>query len=67
MGLFEKKDSIVIDEAKTKAQMNNAVYFCVGDEGRILTVYEDHADIRTKLSFLANYSGTGVKSIYYSD
>ena len=67
MGLFEKKDSEVIAEAKLQAQRNNAIYFCVGDEGRYLSVYDDHADIRTKLSFLANYSGTGVKSIYYSD
>ena len=67
MGLFGKSDSEVIADAKATAQKNNAIYFCVGDEGRILTVYEDHADIRTKPSLLANYSGNGVKSIYYSD
>ena len=47
MGLFGKSDSEVIADAKATAQKNNAIYFCVGDEGRILTVYEDHADIRT--------------------
>ena len=67
MGLFGKSDADVIAEARTQAKMNNAIYFCVGDEGRFLTVYKDHADIRTKPSLLANYSGNGVKSIYYSD
>ena len=67
MGLFGKSEADVVAEAREKAKKNNSVYFCVGDEGRILTVYEDHADIRTKISLLSSYSGTGVKSIYYSD
>ena len=67
MGFFGNNDSNVITEAKLKAQKNNAVYFFVGDEGKVLTVYEDRVAIISKPNVLANFSGNGEKTIYYCD
>ena len=61
-----KKEKIISD-AKAKAEANNAVYFFVGDEGKVLTVYEDRAAIISRPSVLANFSGNGEKTIYYCD
>ena len=62
-----RKELEIIENAKAKAQKNNALYFFVGDEGRILTVYENRVDIITRPSLLANYTGNGEKTIYYAD
>ena len=67
MGFFGNNDSKIIADAKLKAQKNNAVYFFVGDEGKVLTVYEDRVAIISKPSVLANFSGNGEKTIYYCD
>lgn len=67
MGFFGNNDSKIIADAKLKAQNNNAIYFFVGDEGKVLTVYEDRVAIISKPSVLANFSGNGEKTIYYCD
>ena len=60
-------ESESVSMAKAQGRARNALYYCVGDEGRTLTVYEDKATVKTKPSILANYSGNGEKTIYYAD
>jgi hypothetical protein len=57
----------ILAYAKSQGQLYDALYFFAGDEGRTLTVYEDRVSIKTKLSLLGSYSGSGEKTIYYED
>ena len=57
----------LVKSAREKATANGAMFFCVGSEGRILSVYEDRVSLITKPKlFVGNFSN-GEKTIYYKD
>ena len=67
-----KKNSIknreaVVKIAKAKADENGAIFFCVGSEGRILSVYEDRVSLVSKPKILVGNFANGEKTIYYKD
>ena len=62
-----QNQAILVKNAREKAIANSALFFCVGSEGRILSVYEDRVSLITKPKlFVGNYSN-GEKTIYYKD
>ena len=63
----DQKWAEFVKRAREKAIGNGAMFFCVGSEGRILSVYGDRVSLITtpKVS-VGNYSN-GEKTIYYKD
>lgn len=61
-----KKWANLVKNTREKAVANGAVFFCVGSEGRILSVYEDRVSLLTKPKSFVNFSN-GEKTIYYKD
>ena len=65
--ISQKSQAGIIAKAKAKADENAAEYFCVGSEGRILTVYSDRVSLITRPKLLVGNYANGEKTIFYAD